>query len=119
LTMRIWARQSQRLKCAASAAVGYCKSMPDAVRPFERLRSRLRPACVYSVNTPTQTVETSANRANHGTRRRNGRFSSQWITSHPVIRTLVGRIVRRRVRLPAPSTLVPQRLLYTMLRYRG
>jgi len=23
--------------------VGYCKSMPGAVRPFERLRSRLRP----------------------------------------------------------------------------
>jgi hypothetical protein len=24
--------------------VGYCKCMPGAVRPFERLRSRLRPA---------------------------------------------------------------------------
>jgi hypothetical protein len=35
--------------------VGYCKSMPGAVRPFERLRSRLRPARVYGVKTPTKT----------------------------------------------------------------
>ena len=35
--------------------VGYCKSMPGAVRPFERLRSRLRPARIYGVNTPTDT----------------------------------------------------------------
>ena len=34
--------------------VGYCKSMPGAVRPFERLRSRLRPARIYGVNTPTE-----------------------------------------------------------------
>jgi hypothetical protein len=27
--------------------VGYCKSMPGAVRPFERLRSRLRPARAF------------------------------------------------------------------------
>src|SRR5215813_2077168 len=27
--------------------VGYCKSMPGAVRPFERLRSRLRPAHLW------------------------------------------------------------------------
>ncbi len=40
--------------------VGYCKSMPGAVRPFERLRSRLRPARVYGVNTPTKTSVTSA-----------------------------------------------------------
>ena len=40
--------------------VGYCKSMPGAVRPFERLGSRLRPARVDSVNTPTQTSDTSA-----------------------------------------------------------
>jgi len=35
--------------------VGYCKSMPGAVRPFERFRSRLRPARIYGVNTPTET----------------------------------------------------------------
>jgi hypothetical protein len=35
--------------------VGYCKSMPCAVRPFARLRSRLRPARIYGVNTPTET----------------------------------------------------------------
>jgi integrase len=35
--------------------VGYCKSMPGAVRPFERLRSRLRPARICGVNTPTET----------------------------------------------------------------
>jgi hypothetical protein len=29
--------------------------MPGAVRPFERLRSRLRPAHIYGVNTPTET----------------------------------------------------------------
>jgi len=40
--------------------VGYCKSMPGAVRPFERLRSRLRPARIYGVNTPTKTSVTSA-----------------------------------------------------------
>ncbi len=40
--------------------VGYCKSMPGAVRPFERLRSRLRPARVYGVHTPTRTFETTA-----------------------------------------------------------
>src|SRR5215471_7260789 len=28
--------------------VGYCKSMPGAVRPFERLKARLRPACFDS-----------------------------------------------------------------------
>ena len=38
----------------------YCKSMPGAVRPFERLRSRLRPARVYGLNTPTKTSVTSA-----------------------------------------------------------
>ena len=34
--------------------------MPGAVRPFERLRSRLRPARVYGVNTPTKSSVTSA-----------------------------------------------------------
>ena len=40
--------------------VGYCKSMPGAVRPFERLLSRLRPARIYGVNTPEKTSVTSA-----------------------------------------------------------
>ena len=40
--------------------VGYCKSMPGAVRPFERLRSRLRPARIYGVNTPQKTSVTSS-----------------------------------------------------------
>jgi hypothetical protein len=40
--------------------VGYCKSMPGAVLPFRRLRSRLRPTRVDGVNTPTKTSETSA-----------------------------------------------------------
>jgi integrase len=40
--------------------VGYCKSMPGAVRPFQRLRSRLRPARTYGVNTPKQNPENSA-----------------------------------------------------------
>jgi hypothetical protein len=40
--------------------VGCCKSMPGAVRPFERLRSRLRPTRVYGVRTPTKTSVTSA-----------------------------------------------------------
>jgi hypothetical protein len=35
---------------------GYCKSMPGAVRPFDRLRSRLRPARIYGVNTPPKNV---------------------------------------------------------------
>jgi len=40
--------------------VGYCKSMPSAVRPFERVRSRLRPPRIYGVNTPTEILETAA-----------------------------------------------------------
>jgi integrase len=40
--------------------VGYCKSMPGAVLPFKRLKSRLRPARIDGVNTPTKTPETSA-----------------------------------------------------------
>ena len=40
--------------------VGYCKSMPGAVRPFERLRSRLRPARIDGVNTPEKSSVTSA-----------------------------------------------------------
>jgi integrase len=40
--------------------VGYCKSMPGAVLPFKRLRSRLRPARIYGANAPTQSSETSA-----------------------------------------------------------
>jgi hypothetical protein len=33
---------------------GYCKSMPGAVSPFERLRSRLRPRRVEGVRTPSE-----------------------------------------------------------------
>jgi hypothetical protein len=51
--------------------VGYCKSMPGAVRPFERLRSRLRPARIYGVNTPTRTSSTSP------------ALSEQWRTPEP------------------------------------
>ena len=40
--------------------IAYCKSMPGAVRPFERLRSRLPPARIYGVNTPPKTRVTSA-----------------------------------------------------------
>ncbi len=39
--------------------VGYCKSMPGAVRPFERLRSRLRPARIDGMRTPVETSNTS------------------------------------------------------------
>jgi hypothetical protein len=39
--------------------VGYCKSMPGAVVPFQRLRSRPRPARVYGVNTPQEASVTS------------------------------------------------------------
>jgi len=42
------------------SGVGYCKSMHGAVRPFERLRSRLRPARIYGVNTPEKSSMTSA-----------------------------------------------------------
>jgi integrase len=34
--------------------------MPGAVTPFQRLRSRLRPARTYGVNTPKQNTENSA-----------------------------------------------------------
>jgi integrase len=45
--------------------------MPGAVKPFERLRSRLRPARVDGVNTPTRTSDTSAV------------FGEQWRTPGP------------------------------------
>ena len=38
---------------------GYCKSMPDAVSPFERLRSRLRPRRVESSRAPTEVSDNS------------------------------------------------------------
>jgi hypothetical protein len=47
------------IEVRGKCGVGYCKSMPGAVRPFERLRSRLRPARVYGVNTPTNLSVTS------------------------------------------------------------
>ena len=34
--------------------VGYCKSMHGAVRPFERLKARLRPSRAYEVSTETE-----------------------------------------------------------------
>jgi len=40
--------------------VGYCKSMPGAVRRFERLRSQLRPARIDGVSTPEKSSVTSA-----------------------------------------------------------
>jgi hypothetical protein len=40
------------IEVCGKRGVGYCKSMPGAVRPFERLRSRLRPARINGVNTP-------------------------------------------------------------------
>jgi integrase len=39
--------------------VGYCKSMPGAVRPFERLRSRLRPPRVDGTRDPIETSDPS------------------------------------------------------------
>jgi integrase len=38
---------------------GYCKSMPDAVSPFERLRSRLRPRRVEGARAPTEVSDNS------------------------------------------------------------
>ena len=48
--------------------VAYCKSMPGAVRPFERLRSRLRPAPIDGLNTPEKSSMTSAAPTDHGAR---------------------------------------------------
>ena len=38
---------------------GYCKSMPGAVSPFERLRSRLRPRRVRGVHSPDEVSDYS------------------------------------------------------------
>jgi integrase len=46
--------------------VGYCKSMPGAVLPFRQHRSRLRPARIDGMNTPTKTSRTSAVPSKHG-----------------------------------------------------
>jgi integrase len=51
--------------------VGYCKSMPGAVRPFERVRSRLRPPRVDDRRTPVETSNTS------------GVTGEQWRTPEP------------------------------------
>jgi hypothetical protein len=48
--------------------LGYCKSMPGAVRAFQRLRSRLRPARIYGVNTPEKssvTISTTGSYPKH------------------------------------------------------
>ena len=50
-----WGKTILEIEVRGKRGVGYCKSMPGAVRPFERLRIRLRPARVYGVNTPTDT----------------------------------------------------------------
>jgi integrase len=49
----------------------HCKSMPGAVRPFERLRSRHRPARVDGMRTPVETSNTS------------GVTGEQWRTPEP------------------------------------
>jgi len=41
--------------------VGYCKSMPGAVRPFERLKARLRPARAYDVRTDENRANSTTN----------------------------------------------------------
>jgi hypothetical protein len=48
------------IEARSKRGVGYCKSVPGAVLPFRRLRSRLRAARVDGVNTPTKTSGTSA-----------------------------------------------------------
>jgi integrase len=48
------------IEVRSKRGVGYCKSVPGAVLPFRRLRSRLRAARVDGVNTPTKTSGTSA-----------------------------------------------------------
>jgi hypothetical protein len=44
--MRILGKTILEIEVRGKRGVGYCKSMPGAVRPFERLKSRLRPARV-------------------------------------------------------------------------
>ena len=39
--------------------VGYCKSMHGAVRPFERLKARLRPSRAYEASTETEPTATA------------------------------------------------------------
>jgi len=48
------------IEARGKRGVGCCKSMPGAARPFERLRSRLRPTRIYGVNTPEKSSVTSA-----------------------------------------------------------
>jgi hypothetical protein len=59
LTTRVRARRFSRLKCAGNGAFRYCKSMPGAAGPFERLRSRLRPRRVEGVRAPTDASDNS------------------------------------------------------------
>src|SRR5271166_3171716 len=53
------------------AGKGYCKSMPGAVRPFERLKARLRPARAYEEGRG----ENGSNTNNNG--------SEQWSLPQP------------------------------------
>jgi hypothetical protein len=52
LTTKILGKTILEIEVRGKRGVGYCKSMPGAVRPFERLRSRLRPARIYGINRP-------------------------------------------------------------------
>ena len=40
---RVLRRTHSEIEVRGKRGVGYCKSMPGAVRPFERLRDRERP----------------------------------------------------------------------------
>ncbi len=53
-------KTSLEIEIRGKRGVGYCESMPGAVLPFKRLRSRPRPARIYGANAPKQNSEKSA-----------------------------------------------------------
>ena len=58
LTTKILGKTILEIEVRCKRGVGYCKSMPGAVRPFERLRSRLRPPRIYGINRPEKSSVT-------------------------------------------------------------
>jgi integrase len=112
---RILGKTILEIEVRGKRGVGYCKSMPGAVRPFERLRSRLRPARIYGVNTPNKKSETSAE------------FAEQWRMPGPtdlifpkwqreLFKTILGEENLRFDREGRPRTAYSLRHTYICLR---
>ena len=60
--------EPRQIEVRGKRGFGYCKSLPDAVIPFERLRSRLRPRRVDDVLAASEVSDNSEVRGRSGAR---------------------------------------------------